>query len=106
MWVCTVLAFGLLFWELDSGGAAERAHSARRHPDFAFVQQANPHLGTPGWRPQFVDYLYLAITNAIAFSPTDVMPLTPWAKMAMAVQSIVSLAIVGLVIARAVNVLQ
>ena len=64
----------------------------------------NPELAPKGWRPQFVDYLYLGFTNATAFSPTDVMPLVPWAKIAMAVQSVISLAILGLVIARAVNV--
>ena len=64
----------------------------------------NPELVKPGWRPQFVDYLYLGFTTATAFSPTDAMPLVPWAKIAMAVQSVVSLAILGLVVARAVNV--
>jgi hypothetical protein len=65
----------------------------------------NPELAPPGWRPLFIDYLYLGMTNALAFSPTDVMPLVPWAKIAMALQSLVSLAILGLVIARAVNIL-
>jgi hypothetical protein len=73
--------------------------------DLAFPQQLNPHLAPPTWRPRFIDYLYLGFTNATAFSPTDVMPLSPRAKIAMTVQSVVSLAILGLVIARAVNVL-
>jgi hypothetical protein len=90
--------------ELDSGGAAARAHHLPRHPHFAFPQQMNPDLAPPGWRPRFVDYLYLGFTNALAFSPTDAMPLVPWAKVAMAVQSIISLAILALVVARAVNV--
>ena len=64
----------------------------------------NPGIGPPGWRPRFVDYLYLSFTNSTAFSPTDVMPLVPWAKFAMSVQAVISLAILGLVIARAVNV--
>jgi hypothetical protein len=59
-----------------------------------------------GWRPKFLDYLYLGFTNATAFSPTDVMPLALWAKLAMTAQAITSLAILGLVIARAVNILQ
>jgi hypothetical protein len=75
------------------------------HPDFAFPQHTSPHLAPPGWRPVFLDYLYLGLTNSIAFSPTDTMPLTHWAKLAMAVQSVASLAVLGLVIARAVNVL-
>jgi hypothetical protein len=98
------IAFSLLFWELDSGGAAARAHHLPRYPDLAFPQQLNPGLAPPGWRPRFIDYLYLGFNNALAFSPTDTMPLVPWAKVAMAVQSMISLAILGLVVARAVNV--
>jgi hypothetical protein len=74
------------------------------HVDFAFPQQMNPKLAPADWRPQFVDYLYLGFTNATAFSPTDAMPLTVRAKVAMTVQAVISLAILGLVIARAVNV--
>ena len=65
----------------------------------------SPELAPPGWRPLFIDYLYLGMTNSLAFSPTDVMPLVPWAKIAMALQSLISLAILGLVVARAVNIL-
>lgn len=104
VWVSNNLAFALLFWELDGGGAAARAHRTTRRLDLAFPQQLNPHVAAPNWQPRFVDYLYLGFTNATAFSPTDVMPLAPWAKMTMAVQSVISLAILGLVVARAVNV--
>ena len=104
VWVSNNIAFALLYWELDGGGAAARAHHVPRHPDLAFPQHLNPRIAPPGWRPLFVDYLYLSFTNATAFSPTDVMPLVPWAKIAMAVQAAISLAILGLVIARAVNV--
>jgi uncharacterized membrane protein len=104
VWVSNNIAFALLYWELDGGGAAQRAYRAPAHPDLAFPQQLNPRIGPPGWQPRFVDYLYLSFTNATAFSPTDVMPLVPWAKLAMAVQAVVSLGILGLVIARAVNV--
>ena len=104
VWVSNVIAFALLYWQLDSGGAAERAHTPRRFPDLAFVQHVNPDLAPPGWRPRFLDYLYLGFTNATAFSPTDVMPLAGWAKLAMMLQSFISLVILGLVIARAVNV--
>ena len=90
----------LLRWR-RRGRARNRAASV---PDLAFPQQLNPIIGPPGWRPRFVDYVYLSFTNSTAFSPTDVMPLVPWAKLAMAVQAMVSLAILGLVIARAVNV--
>jgi len=105
VWASTVVAFALLYFELDGGGPAARAERLPDYPDLAFPQQLNPDLRPPGWRPRFVDYLYLALTSSTAFSPTDVMPLAPWAKMAMAVQSLVSLAILGLVVARAVNVL-
>jgi hypothetical protein len=104
VWLSNAIAFTLLYWELDGGGAAARAHDLPRYPDLAFPQQLNPIIGPPGWRPRFVDYVYLSFTNSTAFSPTDVMPLVPWAKLAMAVQATVSLAILGLVIARAVNV--
>lgn len=104
IWVGNVLAFALLYWELDGGGAAARLHDTRAQADFAFPQQMNQELAPVGWRPRFVDYLYLAFTNATAFSPTDAMPLAPWAKLVMMVQSVSSLAILGLVIARAVNV--
>jgi hypothetical protein len=105
VWISNNIAFALLYWELDSGGAAARAHGLPAYPDFAFPQQMNPLLARPGWRPRFIDYLYLGFTNATAFSPTDAMPLAPWAKIAMTVQSVVSLAILALVIANAVNVL-
>lgn len=99
------MAFALLYWQFDSGGPAARLERRARYPEFAFPQQINPDLAPAGWRPVFVDYLYLAFTNSTAFSPTDVMPLVPWAKLAMAVQSTVSLVVIGLVVARAVNVL-
>ena len=105
VWVSNNIAFALLYWELDSGGAAERAHALRDHPGLAFPQQMNPDIAPEDWRPRFIDYLYLAFTNATAFSPTDAMPLAPWAKIAMAVQAAISLAVLGLVVARAVNVL-
>ena len=105
VWSSNVIAFSLLYWELDNGGAAARAHGMPRTPDLAFPQQLNEEIAPPGWRPQFLDYLYLGITASTAFSPTDVMPLAAWAKIGMAVQSLVSLTVLGLVVARAVNVL-
>src|SRR5271170_1630239 len=104
VWVLNNIAFSLLYWELDSGGAAERLVRPRRHPDLAFPQELNPHVAREGWTPRFVDYLYLGFTNATAFSPTDAMPLAPWAKLTMALQAVISLVILGLVVARAVNV--
>lgn len=105
VWASTVLAFSLLYFELDSGGPAARAHHMPPTPALAFPQQLSPELNASRWRPRYVDYLYLGFTNSTALSPTDVMPLAPWAKSVMMLQSIVSLVILGLVIARAVNVL-
>jgi hypothetical protein len=102
VWLGNNLAFALLYWLMDGGGPIARA----RNPlpvDFAFTQQLNPELGQAGWRPVFLDYLHLGFTNATAFSPTDVMPLSHRAKLAMAVQATVALALFGLVVARAVN---
>ena len=87
VWVSNNIAFALMYWELDGGGAAERAHALRDRPDLAFPQQMNPDIAPANWRPRFIDYLYLAFTNATAFSPTDAMPLVPWARIAMAVQA-------------------
>ncbi len=105
VWVANNIVFALIYWEVDGGGSAARARHAPEHPDFAFPQHMNPELAPAGWRPMFIDYLYLGFTNALAFSPTDAMPLAPWAKIAMGVQSLISVAILGLVVARAVNVL-
>jgi uncharacterized membrane protein len=83
-----------------------RALASREHPDFVFVQMQSPELASPDWEPGFVDYLYLSFTNAAAFSPTDVLPLSRWAKLTMMLQAIVSLTTVVLVVARAVNTLR
>jgi hypothetical protein len=102
VWLGNNLAFALLYWLVDGGGPAAR--SRRPTPvDFAFTQHMSPELAAPGWRPVFLDYLHLGFTNATAFSPTDVMPLTHRAKYAMLVQSTLALALFGLVVARAVN---
>ena len=92
----------MLYWLMDGGGPIARLHHAKP-VDFAFTQHLNPELAAPGWRPAFLDYLHLGFTNATAFSPTDVMPLTIRSKYVMLVQATVSLALFGLVVARAVN---
>jgi uncharacterized membrane protein len=104
IWLGNCLMFGLLYWLLDSGGPYARFVGEREYPDFAFTQQLSPEYAPPGWRPQYVDYLVLGLTTSTAFSPTDVMPMARWAKLTMALQSLISLTVVGLVIARAVNV--
>ncbi|MFJ4654645.1 hypothetical protein ACIP5Y_25520 [Nocardia sp. NPDC088792] len=106
VWLSNVLVFALWYWDFDRGGPAARAHVRKPYPDFLFVQMQNQDLADPNWEPQFPDYLYLSFTNATAFSPTDVMPMSRWAKTLMMVQSAISLVTVSLVIARAVNVLK
>jgi hypothetical protein len=104
VWITVNIAFALLYWQLDSGGPVTRLFAPRPHPDFAFPQQANPDLAPPGWRPTFVDYLYLGFTTGNAFSPTDTLPLVHWAKIAMGAQALITFVIVGLVVARLVNI--
>jgi len=105
VWLELVIVFAFLYWELDAGGPGQRAHQVTIYPDLAFPQQLSPEVARPGWRPVFYDYLYLGFTNSTAFSPTDVMPMVHWAKLLMAMQSLTSLLILGLVVARAVNIL-
>jgi uncharacterized membrane protein len=106
IWLTNVIIFGLWYWEFDRGGPAARALGTRQYTDFQFPQMATPDAAPPDWEPEFADYLYLAFTNASAFSPTDVMPLSRWAKLAMTIQSTVSIVTVALIVARAVNILK
>jgi uncharacterized membrane protein len=107
IWLTNVIVFGLWYWEFDRGGPVARVYARHEYPDFLFPQMGAPDGVTPpNWEPAFVDYLYMSFTNATAFSPTDVMPLSRWAKLTMMAQSAVSLMTVALVIARAVNVLR
>jgi uncharacterized membrane protein len=106
VWLVSVIAFGLAYWELDSGGPVDRAMAATRSkPDFQFPQDENPDLAREGWTPRLWDYFYVSLTGAMAFSPTDAMPLTRPAKTIMAAESTLSAVTVLLVAARAVNIL-
>jgi hypothetical protein len=107
IFVTNIIAFGIWYWELDRGGPFARLAVEQPYPDFLFPQMDpdTAKLVKPGWRPTFVDYLYVSFTNVVAFSPTDTMPLSRWAKAMMTVQSLVSMSTLALVIARAVNVL-
>lgn len=105
IWLTNIIIFSLWFWDLDRGGPGARAEAKNQYPDFIFPQMSDPGYAPEHWHPNFFDYLYTSFTNASAFSPTDVMPLTRWAKMLMMVQSLTSLLTVGLVVARAVNIL-
>lgn len=105
IWLTNIVIFALWFWEFDRGGPGARAQALVRYPDFLFPQMEDENMADVHWHPNFFDYLYISFTNASAFSPTDVLPLTRWAKMLMLLQSVTSLLTVGLVVARAVNIL-
>jgi uncharacterized membrane protein len=104
VWLLNIIVFALAYWEFDRGGPAARAAARKPHPDFLFSQMTVPELTPRDWEPAFVDYLYLSFTNATAFSPTDTLPLTRWAKLTMMAQSAISLVTAALVVARAVNI--
>jgi len=104
VWLTNIIVFGLWYWELDRGGPAARRLPHHRQPDFLFPQMSTPGAA-PGWSPSFFDYLYTAFTNATTFSSTDSVPLTGWAKLLMALQSLASLVTVVVVVSRAVNIL-
>jgi uncharacterized membrane protein len=105
IWLTNFLIFGLWYWEIDRGGPGKRAAGHDAAPDFLFPQMSDDRIEPVDWRPSFLDYLYVSLTNATAFSPTDTMPLTQLAKSVMGVQSLVSLVTIGLVVSRAVNIL-
>jgi hypothetical protein len=104
IWGTNVIAFGLWYWGFDRGGPVRRCEPEPPPPDFQFPQMENPRLAAPGWYPQLIDYIYISFTNAIAFSPTDAMPLSRWAKLLMLAESGISALTVLLVTARAVNI--
>lgn len=106
IWLTNIVVFSLWYWEFDRGGPGARAQALDPYPDFLFPQMTSREYAPTHWAPTFFDYLYISFTNASAFSPTDVMPLSRWAKMLMMIQSATSLITVGLVIARAVNILK
>lgn len=105
IWLTNVFVFSLWYWEMDQGGPLRRGQDGTP-ADFLFPQAANPAQAAPGWRPEYLDYLFVAFTNAAAFSPTDTMPLSRRAKALMLVQSSTSILTVVLVASRAVSVLK
>lgn len=104
IWGTNVIAYGLWFWGFDRGGPVRRRQPDPPPPDFQFPQMENPQLAEPGWHARLVDYIYVSFTNSTAFSPTDAMPLTRWAKILMLSESAISAVSVLLVAARAVNI--
>ena len=101
LWSFNILVFALWYWEIDGGGPWKRHLSGHHAADFLFPQQAH---GT-SWAPHFFDYLFLAFTDATALSPADTNPLSRTAKTLMMLEAIISLALVGILVARAVNIL-
>jgi uncharacterized membrane protein len=105
IWLTNFMVFSLWYWELDRGGPGVRAAGHDGPPDFLFPQMSDDRVEPLDWRPRFIDYMYVSLTNQTAFSPTDTMPLTPMAKSIMGIQSVASLVTVGLIVSRAVNIL-
>ncbi len=104
LWIVNLTNFAILYWELDCGGPASRAEGRCDYPDLLFMQQQQAGWGPSVWKPMFIDYLYVSLTSATAFSPTDTMPLSRSAKVAMGTESILSFAILAVLVARAVNI--
>jgi hypothetical protein len=106
LWVVNIAVFALAYWEIDGGGPEDRARGAGHLPDLVFPQQQADQEGLApvGWRPAFSDYLYVSVTASTAFSPTDAMPYSRTAKLLMGLQSTISIAIVAMLIGRAVNI--
>lgn len=111
LWITNILVFGLWYWRLDAGGPHQRdkrpGHSegAFLFPQMTMGKGALREAGQQNWSPNFVDYLFLAFNTSTAFSPTDVPVLARWAKVLMMLQSLLSLLIIALLAARAVNIL-
>jgi uncharacterized membrane protein len=105
IWLANVIVYGLCYWDLDDGGPFERARRERSQPDFRFPQDETPEIAPPDWRPRVWDYVFVALTSATAFSPTDTMPLTLKLKLLVGLEELVSLVLIVLVTARAVSVL-
>jgi hypothetical protein len=105
IWLTNFLIFALWYWELDRGGPGKRASGRDGPPDFLFPQMSDDSIQPRNWRPKFIDYVFVSLTNATAFSPTDTMPLSAWSKTLMGAQAVLSLVTIGLIVSRAVNIL-
>jgi uncharacterized membrane protein len=106
LWMVNVAVFALAYWELDAGGPEDRAAERGRWPDLVFPQQQadQSRLAPADWQPRFSDYLYVSVTAATAFSPTDAMPYSRTAKLLMGSESTISFTIIVMIVARAINI--
>jgi uncharacterized membrane protein len=111
LWITNILVFALWYWRLDAGGPHQRDRRSKHaegsflFPQITMSEKALKDAGQQNWSPEFIDYLFLAFNTSTAFSPTDVPVLTKWAKILMMLQSLLSLLIIALLAARAVNLL-
>jgi uncharacterized membrane protein len=105
LWITNVLVFALWYWKLDAGGPLQRDRARCRLDSSFLFPQMLVEDGLESWSPQFMDYLFLAFNTSTAFSPTDTAVLSRWAKAGTMLQALISLTIVALLAARAVNVL-
>jgi uncharacterized membrane protein len=106
LWIVNVAVFALMYWELDGGGPEARADGYGDYPDLVFPQQQTDQQGLApaDWKPSFPDYLFVSLTSATAFSPTDAMPYSKQAKLVMGVESTLSFVIAAMLVARAINI--
>jgi uncharacterized membrane protein len=105
IWLVNTMTFALWYWELDGGGPSRRLHQGYASRDFVFPQKAGPAADDQRWCPRFIDYLFLAFNTSTAFSPTDTLVLSPRAKLLMMIQSLISLVVLAVIAARAINTL-
>lgn len=105
VWIANVLAFSLLYWQLDRGGPGCRENNENIKPDWIFPQTDVPEQAPTDWQLSYIDYLFLAFTTATAFSPTDALPLTARAKILVMIESSISLVTIVVVASRAINIL-
>lgn len=105
VWATNVLVFSVAYWRTDRGGPEARINGTTARPDWLFPREGTPQDATPGWRPTFVDYLFLSYCTATAFSPAEAQPMTSRAKLMLMLESMISLVTVVAVAARAINIL-
>ena len=105
IWLVNILTFSLWYWEIDGGGPGRRHRVGYHNPDFGFPQAASGSSASASWLPHYVDYLFLAFNTSTAFNPTDTLVLSVRAKLLMMTQALISLTVLAVIAARAINTL-